>query len=113
MMMSAYSCFPVPLSIPLHCPSLLSFPLVPLKQDKKKMAAFLLFQAGSFFGANGVAVPVGVLKEASSRFFWKKTGAPQSFPQQEKKSGGEQLSWCLNASATLDTVGIVLTIGVA
>jgi hypothetical protein len=58
-------------------------------------------------------VPVGVLKEASSRFFWQKTGAPQSFPQQDKKSGGEQLSWCLNASATLDTVGIVLTIGVA
>ncbi|KAH8480454.1 hypothetical protein H0E87_030643, partial [Populus deltoides] len=54
--------------------------------------------------ADGVAVPVGVLKEASFRFFWQKTGAPQSFPQQEKKSGGEQLSWCLNASATLDTV---------
>lgn len=37
-----------------------------LSQDKKKMAAFLLFQASSFFGADGVAVPVGVLKEASA-----------------------------------------------
>ena len=30
------------------------------------MAAFLLFQASSFFGADGVAVPVGVLKESSA-----------------------------------------------